>query len=154
MAVSRPRLTLRALEPREAEVQAGVLRLCAAHPAVAWSMRANAGAGVMVRPPPGPDGWSRLKGQLREAVAAGCLTEAQIGWVRMGPEGCPDILGQMRSGHAFGLELKTPGKKPSVAQRAAITNIRQYGGLGAVVSDIEEANRLFNEWRKNHATAN
>lgn len=154
MSRRRPRLTLRALEPREGEVQAGVIRLCGMHPAVPLAVRVNAGCGVILRPPPGPDGFRRLNAQLDAAIAAGHLMREQVGWVQNAPPGTPDILGMMASGHALGLEVKSPLGRATPAQGSTIQNIIDHGGLGAIVKSVDEVDRLFNNWRKSHATAN
>jgi hypothetical protein len=54
--------------------------------------------------------------------------------------GLPDILGCI-SGHFFGLEVKTPGKRRNTSARQEYVHelIRNAGGVAAVVESVEEA---------------
>lgn len=148
--MARRGFQLRAIYPTEAQVQAGVLRLAAHHPAVSMLVRTNAGSFCILRPPPGQGGWAALRSQISAAVKAGIFSEAQVGWVRGVPRDYPDSLGQMRSGHAVGLEYKAPGKKAKPGQIEKVERISRHGGLGAVVESIDQADALFNAWDKSH----
>ena len=141
---------LRALEPTEAEVQKGVLHLASAHPAVSMLVRTNSGSFCILRPPPGEGGWHALRAQIAAALEAGIFSGSQVGWVRGVPKDYPDSLGQMKTGHAVGLEFKAPGKKAKPGQMEKVQRISQCGGLGAIVESIDQADFLFSAWSRNH----
>lgn len=52
--------------------------------------------------------------------------------------GIPDIIG-VSDGRFFGLEVKRPGGKATQLQLLTIRRIREAGGIGAVVTSIDEA---------------
>jgi hypothetical protein len=137
----RPRLTLRAKEPTEAEVLGGVLQLCRAHKGVTIAVRVNCGEFVVLRPPAA--GWGSLRAQLAIAIQAGILSEGQIGWVRGAPADTPDILGVMADGRALALEVKRPGGRIRPGQAALIARIVAAGGLAAVVESVDQADRVL-----------
>lgn len=141
---------LRALQPRESEVQNGVLHLAQKHPAVSILVRTNAGSFCILRPP--PSGWAGLRAQIRAAVNAGIFQESQFGWVRGVPRDYPDSLGQMKSGHAVGLEFKAPGGKAKAGQLEKVQRISEHGGLGAIVESIDQADALFSSWGRTRGT--
>lgn len=154
-SMARPRLTLRALQPRETEIQSGALHLLSMMPhEIAWAMRANAGRWVIVRPPPTANGWRQLHDQIALAVQVGILSSSQVGWVEGGPQGVPDIIGQMaRTGEVLGIEVKRPGKNPTLPQRAFLDGICKNGGAGFVANDIDQLPELIRNWRNNRRVA-
>lgn len=57
--------------------------------------------------------------------------------------GVSDILGcQKGTGRFFALEVKRPGKEPSLAQSGFLSSVIAAGGIGAVVVSVEEVQRL------------
>ena len=141
-----PRLTLRALEPAEREVQAGILRLAGVHRAVEMAVRVNAGDFCIVRPPGGD--WGVLRAQIAACVEAGHLSYGQIGWVRGAPADTPDILGVMADGVALAIEAKRPGGRVRSGQRELITRLAETGACAAVLDNIDHADRLFTAWER------
>ncbi|MGI0034336.1 MAG: VRR-NUC domain-containing protein [Nitrososphaera sp.] len=97
-------------DPPESAILYGALKLLAFHPAIAWRMRMNSGAAINPR------------GQ----------------YMRFGFPGCPDIIGQFKSGTFFALEIKAPGKKLSTAQAAFLNIVREAHGLAWCVSSLDE----------------
>lgn len=147
----RPGFTLRALQPAERDIQAGVLRLASLHRGVTLAVRANAGGGVVVRPPPGANGWERLHKEIAGARAAGFFAWPNpVAWLRLAPKNTPDVLGVMASGHGMAIEVKKPGGRRDPGQRATIDAVVRAGGLGAFVESVDETNSLFNAWERNH----
>ena len=143
-----PRFTLRALEPSESEVQAGILRLAGVHHAVELAVRVNAGDFCIVRPPGGD--WRALGAQITRCVDLGLLARGQIGWVRGAPRDTPDILGVMAGGAALAVEAKRPGGSVRSGQRKLITRLAETGACAAVIDGIDHADKLFTAWGKRH----
>jgi hypothetical protein len=65
------------------------------------------------------------------------------GWMSLGPEGAPDIVGWMLRGplvgRFVGLEVKKPGEKPTEKQLEWQAKIRDAGGVCGVVETVGEA---------------
>lgn len=61
--------------------------------------------------------------------------------------GIPDIIGMIR-GRFFGLEFKTPARKNTVTplQEQTLNAIRKAGGVGAVVTSVDEALAVAKEF--------
>ncbi|MGH9875999.1 MAG: VRR-NUC domain-containing protein [Nitrososphaerales archaeon] len=97
-------------DPPESAILYGALKLLALHPAVAWHVRMNSGAAINPR------------GQ----------------YMRFGFQGCPDIIGQLKSGTFFALEIKAPGKKLSRAQELFLGIVREAHGLAWCVSNLDD----------------
>lgn len=57
-------------------------------------------------------------------------------------KGTPDILGSYR-GHAFALEVKRPGGKPTTLQIHELGKWMEAGALIGVVSSVEDAKRAL-----------
>lgn len=55
--------------------------------------------------------------------------------------GLPDLVGCLRNGHFFGLEVKMPGREKTLTMRQAqnLKKIKKAGGIAAVVTSVEEA---------------
>lgn len=56
--------------------------------------------------------------------------------------GTPDILG-CHQGRMFALEVKRPGKRPTVVQAATLSRWAEAGAVVAVVHDVDEALRAL-----------
>lgn len=52
--------------------------------------------------------------------------------------GCPDILGLLKSGQFLGIEVKKPKGVLSVEQHRFLDRIKQNGGIGIVVTCLED----------------
>jgi protein involved in polysaccharide export with SLBB domain len=46
-------------------------------------------------------------------------------------------------GRFMGLEVKLPGEKPSPRQEVVLHRIREAGGIGEVVSSVDEVERIL-----------
>ena len=142
----RLRRTLRRITPLESDVQGGVLELLRRVPhEVVWVHKQVVGECVILR----PDGGISARKQAYAAADAGFFKRAQIGYVVGAPEGVLDIALQL-SGMAAHceLEVKQPGKRPSVAQRQRIELIRANGGCADWVDDVDEVLPLIRAWRR------
>lgn len=116
----RPRpsvLRLRRPEPPESAILAAVLALLRVHPAVAWAARFNTGAYVAREGP-------------RER------------YVRYGFPGCPDVLGQLKTGRLLAIECKRPSGRLSGDQQAFLERAAQYGAAAGVARSVEDAVRI------------
>ena len=110
----------RILDRREAAALVEVLQALRTHPAVAWCERMNSGA-------------------------------ARMGarFVRFGWPGCPDVLGQLKDGRLFGVEVKGPAGKLRPAQVVFLERIRAAGGVAFMARDCRDVRReLENNQRK------
>jgi hypothetical protein len=101
-------------EPKEADVLSAVLTALAMHPRVAWAHRFNVGAGKLVR----KNGASQ--------------------WMKFGFPGCPDILGQLRTGELLAVEVKRPSGKESPEQVAFLDCVRANGGVAVVARSVDD----------------
>ncbi len=63
--------------------------------------------------------------------------------------GLPDIMGCVR-GRLLGIEVKLPGKEHELTpiQKATLKKINRAGGLGVMVSSVEQAEEAVNEYIK------
>lgn len=57
---------------------------------------------------------------------------------RIGPNGLLDILGQLRDGRLFSIEVKRPGQEPTKEQYAMIDKINNNGGVAGWATSKEE----------------
>ncbi len=105
---------LRAVQPKEATIQAGILRMLRGHAKVAWAHRVNTGA-------------AKLKGFY-----------VRFGWV-----GCSDIIGQLMDGRFLALEVKKPRENPTKPQQLFIERVNRHGGLAACVHSLEEVDAVL-----------
>ena len=93
----------------ERDVQRAVLALLHIHPKVSFAFRQNSG--------------QMQRGDRK---------------VRFAFKGCSDVLGMLTDGRFLAVEIKRPGGKPTPAQQAFIDNVNRHGGLGLVVSSVQE----------------
>src|SRR5262245_38362086 len=98
------------LEARERDILAAVLRIVRVHPKVGFAWRANAGA-------------MELNGRT----------------VRFGFTGQADIVGVLKGGRFFALEVKSASGRLTRHQSAFLDNVRAVGGVAGVVRSVEEA---------------
>lgn len=61
--------------------------------------------------------------------------------------GYPDI-DFLYKGVYVGMELKVPGKKPTLLQQKKLDAINENGGIGKVVYSLEEVEKIINEIRR------
>jgi hypothetical protein len=58
------------------------------------------------------------------------------GYVTVGVKGMPDILGQMRNGKIFGIEVKKPKERPKPDQMEFLDLISRNKGLSGWCTDV------------------
>jgi len=58
---------------------------------------------------------------------------------RIGPNGLLDILGQLKDGRLFSIEVKIPGKEPSEDQQKMINKINRDMGIAGWADNVEDA---------------
>ena len=113
MTANPHRLTMP--EPTEAQVLAAVQQALNHHHAVAWHQRMNTGAGKLVY----------QDGEISR-------------FLRFGFPGCPDIIGQLRDGRFFAVEVKRPSGTLSGEQSQFLKLVRGNGGVGFVARRVED----------------
>lgn len=64
-------------------------------------------------------------------------------WITLGYPGVADIIGQLKDGRLFALEVKTPGEKPTKVQQEFLNFVNAHNGVAACVSSAEEANKAI-----------
>lgn len=106
-------LRLKAWEPSEAQIQAGVLQALAAHPRVAWAHRFNTGAAV-----------NEHKGRRH--------------FVRFAFPGCADILGQTTDGRFLAIECKSRTGRLTADQKAFLDRVASAGGVSGVARSVDD----------------
>lgn len=109
--------------PREASVQATVLRFLRLDRRVAWVQRFNTGAHATehIRP-----NGRRTKRFIRYAFP-----------------GCADLLGQLRDGRFLAVEVKTRTGRVSPAQQAFLATVAHNGGVALVARSVEDVSRTL-----------
>ncbi len=138
-------MSLRRINPREQDVQAGVLAFLQLTHHVAWAHKVPVGEYVIVRPLNG----GSVRKQLQPAINLGIIEAAQVGFIRGAPDGVLDIALQLREiGTHCEIEVKRPGQKPSSEQFARIDLIRANGGFADWVDDLDEVPDLVERWRR------
>lgn len=58
--------------------------------------------------------------------------------IKIGYPGMADILGQMKSGKLFAIEVKKPGEKPRKDQQEFLDMVKKYGGRSCCATCIED----------------
>lgn len=103
---------------------------------------------------------SALVRQILEALAfapdllawrnnTGALPNPRGQIIHFGRPGSPDIEGILApKGRHFALEVKRLGELPRGNQRAALSQIRQYGGFACVVHCVSEALEALDRARR------
>lgn len=100
--------------PLEKEIQRTILDYLRKHPKVAFVGRFNSGA-------------------------AQSSYNGQASFVRFHTvRGFPDIHGMLKGGAAFYFEVKRPGAKLTDDQARFLMGVREYGGIGAMVTSVED----------------
>lgn len=59
-------------------------------------------------------------------------------WITIGFPGVSDIIGQLRDGRLFAVEVKQPGEMPTKVQRDFIELVIRNGGSACWVVSVEE----------------
>jgi VRR-NUC domain len=116
VAKYRDRLTGRwqAREPTETDTLLAVLDMLRLHPKVGLAWRANTGQ-------------ASFNGRD----------------VRFGFVGQADIVGCLKGGRFFAIEVKSPRGRLSNAQERFLSNVRQVGGIAGVVRSVDEAKLML-----------
>lgn len=100
-------------EPTEADVLSSILRALKVHPAVVWAHRMNTGAGHLTRP-----------------------GGKQSQFIKFGFKGCPDIIGQLRTGHSLLIEVKRPSGRVDPEQAAFIDKAKANGAVAFIARSV------------------
>jgi len=98
--------------PSEAEIQSAIMKALRLHPAVAWVGRYNSGG---------------MYNQQDAYIAFNSVP------------GQSDLMGMLKGGLLFALEVKAPGGKLTPLQKGFIERVQKGGGIAAVVTSIDEA---------------
>jgi len=112
------RLRLTRPEAPEHAIQRAVLRYLAVDRRVAWAERFNTGAHVV---------------ETRDARG-----RRQRRFIRYAFRGCPDVLGQLVSGHLLAVEVKRPSTRPTAEQAAFLACVASNGGVAIVARRVED----------------
>jgi len=62
-------------------------------------------------------------------------------FVRFGWPGCPDVLGQLKDGRLFGVEVKGPTGRLRAKQAVFLERIREAGGVAFMARDCGDVLR-------------
>ncbi len=67
-------------------------------------------------------------------------------WIEYGlGKGSSDLIGQLKDGRFFALEIKTSAGKASKEQMLFINRVNMWGGVAAVVRNVDGLKRLLDE---------
>lgn len=94
----------------ESDIQSAIMSMLLWHPKVAWAFVTTTG-----------------------------VVNRRGSYITVGVKGMPDILGQLKTGQLFGIEVKKPKEKPSDDQYKFINMIVTNGGVAGWATSIEEA---------------
>ena len=95
---------------KESDIQSAIMTALTEHPRVVWAMVTTTG---------------RVK--------------AKGYWVSLGIPGLPDIVGMLRGGMSFGIEVKTPGNRPTELQEGFIALCTAHGGVYGWADSVDSA---------------
>ena len=114
---------LKPIEPTEAQVLNAVLRYLKRDARVAWAERFNTGAHAI---------------------------EGSTGrrFVRYAFKGCPDILGQLVTGHFLAIEVKRPGRSATASeeQQAFLARVTANGGCAILARSIDDVQSALDDF--------
>ena len=71
--------------------------------------------------------------------------EIEDRFIRFGEPGVSDILGYMNDGKILAIEVKRPGKNPTISQLIFLKGIHKAGGIAIIARRIEDVQRRFKE---------
>lgn len=117
-------LKLKAVDPLEHERQTGIIRYLQLEKRVRFFIRVNSGGRRMGR------------------VFVWFYNLFFDGKEQKG-KGVSDIIGQLRDGRFFALEVKRPGEKPTEEQAVFLSMVNDAGGVSGVVCNWMEAKTLL-----------
>lgn len=63
--------------------------------------------------------------------------------IRASVIGASDIIGCSKDGRYIAIEVKKPGKKPTVQQEQFLDEVRRRGGIARVATDINDVSDLI-----------
>ena len=94
---------------------------------------------------------TKLMHEIREAInrdGRARLVRCQVGYdpvnrVRYGNVGWPDLIGVLRDGRCFCVEVKTPNGRLSKEQKAFWIAARKWGVCGGSARSVDEAMALL-----------
>ena len=100
----------------EKQIQASILRALNLSPLVGLAWRNNTGA-------------------MKVPASKGKASR----FIKFGEAGMSDILGVLKTGQFFAIEVKQPEKKATALQQAFIDNVNDSGGRAGVATSVDEA---------------
>ena len=103
---------------KEKDIQKEIMNMLLIHPAVAWGYITTVGT---------------VKG-----VHGG--RPFSVGF-----PGQSDIMGQLKDGRLFAIEVKVPGKTPTDEQNDFITTVNNSHGVAGWADNVEDARRIIDE---------
>jgi hypothetical protein len=108
-----------AVYPSEAEVQKSILQYLRGHPMVGWVGRFNSGAFI------------ESYGGHDRYIQANSV------------KGCSDILGMMKGGIFFAIEVKSHNGRVTVDQNNFILKVLEGGGYAGIARSIDDVNKIL-----------
>lgn len=114
------------VDPLESERQAGVIRYLQLERRVKFFIRIN-GGGRMIK---GVFIW---------------FYKLFVGNVEQKGKGVSDIVGMLRGGRFFAIEVKRPDEKPTAEQAAFLALVREAGGASGVACNWQQAKAIICE---------
>jgi len=100
----------------ESDIQSAIMDMLTSHLNVSWCFVTTSG---------------RVKISARTGV--------KNHWVTLGMPGLPDIIGMLRGGISFGIEVKQPGSKPTESQIDFIRHATAHGGRYGWATNVSTA---------------
>ncbi len=121
-------------DPLESERQAGIVNYLSLEPRVRFFIRINGG------------------GMQKKGFFV-WLYRLYIGTREQKGKGVSDIIGQLRDGRFFAMEVKRPGEKPTPEQAEFLALVADAGGVSGVCCNWMEARNLISEQQKTRIAA-
>ena len=128
MQVSFNHRSFRNAVETEHEIQKTILQYLALCPNVAWAQRFNTGAASST--------YTTKEGRTHKR------------FVRFGFTGCPDIIGQLKSGHLLAIECKRKGGKTTESQEAFLRTVSDNRGLAIIAMECRDVERAISTFLK------
>ena len=122
-------------EATEQQIQKAILQALEWNEYVAWVMRVNSGLVTT------QDDEKETEGGKFSIF--GFKESGKKRYIRMAPAGTADIIGMLKGGAFFAIEVKKPGGKATKLQQEFLERIRKGGGLAGVATNEEQAFKIL-----------
>lgn len=104
----------------EGKIQTAIMCALQTHPLVAWAMTMSTGTHLL-----------KKRGVIKVGYYCTAFEKQKTG--------IPDLIGQLKDGRFFGIEVKAPGKRPKPEQFEFIEYSNKFGGVAGWADNVQDA---------------